>query len=303
MNTPSMMSACNRAFWVLVAFASAASAQTVSQLIPHQVKLESVDYLGKRAVKITEAGQVANGEAYAIVRDAVFHNGAIDVELAGRPVAGAAGDARGFIGVAFRLQNGQFEYVYLRPTNGRADDQVRLNHSTLYSAHPNFSFASPANRHRKSMRVTWTLSRASGRATASLSRGRRLPAHAATAVALWVLHAHVFAAWFVTPIVAITSPVKRCGKSNLLIVLDALIPRSLMASNVTPAVIYRAIEAFGPSLLIDEADTFLPDNRELRGVLNSGHTRRTAYVLRCDGDSHDPRRFSTWCPKAIALIG
>ena len=39
----------------------------------------SVDYLGKRAVKVTEDGEVANGEAYAIVRDAVFHNGAMDV--------------------------------------------------------------------------------------------------------------------------------------------------------------------------------------------------------------------------------
>ena len=73
------------------------------------MKLESVDYLGKRAVKITEDGQVANGEAYAIVKDAVFHNGAIEVELAGRPAASAAGGARGFIGIAFRLQNGQFE--------------------------------------------------------------------------------------------------------------------------------------------------------------------------------------------------
>jgi len=136
-----MMSACNLVFWVLVDFASLASAQTVGQLIPHKVKLESVDYLGKRAVKITEDGQVANGEAYAIVKDAVFHNGAIEVELAGRPAAGAAGSARGFIGIAFRLQNGQFEYIYLRPTNGRADDQVRRNHSTQYSAYPNFTFA------------------------------------------------------------------------------------------------------------------------------------------------------------------
>src|SRR5438552_7687477 len=141
MKKPLMMSACNRAFWVFLAFASPASGQTVSQLIPHKVKLESVDYLGKRAVKITEDGQVANGEAYAIVKEAVFHNGAIEVELAGRPAAGAADAARGFIGIAFRLQNGQFEYIYLRPTNGRADDQVRRNHSTQYSAHPNFSFA------------------------------------------------------------------------------------------------------------------------------------------------------------------
>ena len=141
MKKPLMMSACHPASWVFVAFASSASAQTVGQLIPHQVKLESVDYLGKRAVKITEDGQVANGEAYAIVKDAVFRNGAIEVELAGRPAAGAAGDARGFVGIAFRLQNGRFEYIYLRPTNGRADDQVRRNHSTQYSAYPDFSFA------------------------------------------------------------------------------------------------------------------------------------------------------------------
>src|SRR6266550_2061957 len=136
-----LMSACNPIFWALVAFAAPAAAQTVDQLIAHNVKLESVDYLGKRAVKITEDGQVANGEAYAIVKDGVFHNGTIEVELAGRPGAGANAAARGFVGIAFRLQKGQFEYIYLRPTNGRADDQVRRNHSTQYSAYPDFSFA------------------------------------------------------------------------------------------------------------------------------------------------------------------
>src|SRR6266404_941832 len=96
MKRPLMMLACNLIFWILFAFASPASAQTVGQLTPHKVKLESVDYLGKRAVKITEDGQVANGEAYAILKDAVFHNGAIEVELAGRP-ADAASGSRGFI--------------------------------------------------------------------------------------------------------------------------------------------------------------------------------------------------------------
>jgi hypothetical protein len=86
-------------------------------------------------------GETDAARQTSIVKDAVFHNGAIEVELAGRPAAGAAGDARGFIGIAFCLQNGQFEYIYLRPTNGRADDQVRRNHSTQYSANPNFSFA------------------------------------------------------------------------------------------------------------------------------------------------------------------
>src|SRR4030095_7219332 len=59
------------------------------------------------------------------------------------PPAFATGPAaRGFIGIACRLQSdGSYEYVYLRPTNGRADDQVRRNHSTQYSAHPTFDFA------------------------------------------------------------------------------------------------------------------------------------------------------------------
>jgi hypothetical protein len=92
-------------------------------------------------VKIVEDGQVGNGEAYAIVKGAAFHNGEIEVEVAGRPAGGAIEGARGFIGIAFRLQGGQFEYIYLRPTNGRADDQVRRNHSTQYSSHPKFSFA------------------------------------------------------------------------------------------------------------------------------------------------------------------
>ena len=116
-------------------------AQAVDQLIAHRVKLESVDYLGRRAVKVTEDGDVPNGQAYAVVKGTAFHNGEIQVELAGRPAAGTAAGARGFIGIAFRLQNEQFEYIYLRPTNGRADDQVRRNHSTQYGAYPNFDFA------------------------------------------------------------------------------------------------------------------------------------------------------------------
>lgn len=127
--------------WAPLALAPLLSAQTLDQLTPHQVRLESVEYLGKRAIKIVEDGQIANGEAFATVKGATFHNGEIEVELAGRPAGDAPGAARGFIGIGFRMQNGQFEYIYLRPTNGRADDQVRRNHSTQYSSHPNFSFA------------------------------------------------------------------------------------------------------------------------------------------------------------------
>jgi hypothetical protein len=126
-----------------LATASLASAQTADQLTPHRVRVEQIEYKGKRAIKIVEDGNVPNGEAYPIVKGATFHNGEISVELAGQPAgtSAAAGGARGFIGIAFRMKDGQFEYIYLRPTNGRADDQVRRNHSVQYSAHPNFSFA------------------------------------------------------------------------------------------------------------------------------------------------------------------
>jgi hypothetical protein len=129
------------ASWLQLAMPAPAKAQAIDQLTPHNVKLQSVDYQGKRAVRIVEDGTVPNGEAYAVLKNTEFHNGTIEIELAGRPAAGAPPDARGFIGIAFRLRDGRFEYIYLRPTNGRADDQVRRNHSTQYSSFPDYDFA------------------------------------------------------------------------------------------------------------------------------------------------------------------
>lgn len=131
----------------------------------------------------------------------------------------------------------------------------------------------------------------------------RLPAAAADAVALWVAHAHAHDAASISPILAITSAAPGCGKTTLLNALTSLVPRALAASNVTSATIFRAVEKWKPTLLIDEADSFLSDNEELRGVLNSGHARAAAYILRTVGDNHEPRAFTTWSPKAIALIG
>ena len=117
------------------------AAQSLDQLTPHNVKITAVDYQDKHGVRLVEAGDIPNGEAYAVVTGPEFHDGTIDVQVAGRPATGAAEGARGFIGIAFRLRDGRFEYVYLRPTNGRADDQVRRNHSTQYSSFPDFDFA------------------------------------------------------------------------------------------------------------------------------------------------------------------
>jgi hypothetical protein len=123
-----------------LALSGPAIAQTVDQLTPHHVKLEPVDYLGKRAIRIVEDGEVPNGEAYAVLKNVDFQNGTIEVELAGRPAASAFAAARGYIGIAFRLKDGRFEYIFLRPTNGRVDDQVRRNHSTQYCSFPDFDY-------------------------------------------------------------------------------------------------------------------------------------------------------------------
>lgn len=130
-----------------------------------------------------------------------------------------------------------------------------------------------------------------------------LPSAAHTAVALWTVHTHAHDAARVSPILAATSPEKRCGKTTLLTVLLGLVRRPLPASNITTAALFRAVEKFRPTLLIDEADTFLREREELRGIINSGHGRSTAVVVRTVGDDHEPRTFSTWAPKAIALIG
>jgi len=81
----------------------------------------------------------------------------------------------------------------------------------------------------------------------------------------------------------------------------ALAKRPLAAANVTVAALYRTVEQFAPTLIVDEADTFLLNNLALRGILNSGHTRATAVVVRTEG--HEPRLFSTWGARMIALIG
>jgi putative DNA primase/helicase len=130
-----------------------------------------------------------------------------------------------------------------------------------------------------------------------------LPPGGKDLLALWTLHTYALDATQISPILGLTSPQKRCGKTTLLSLLRALVWKPLPASNITPAAVYRTIEVCAPTLLVDEADTFMSKNEELRGVLNCGHTRAMAYVLRTVGDEHEPRQFSTWCPKAIALIG
>lgn len=138
---------------------------------------------------------------------------------------------------------------------------------------------------------------------ATIQRFCVLPDHSDILIAAWVLHAHAHDSADISPLLCLTSPEKRCGKSTTASVISALVPRAMHVINVSPAVVFRVIEAHKPTLIIDEGDTFLKDNEDMRGLLNGGHNRRTAYVWRSVGDDHEPRRFNVWGPKLVAMIG
>ena len=103
---------------------------------------------GKKGLRLThnKAPDASFVEEFATLPNLEFSNGVIEVELAGEPEPGASEGARGFVGIAFRVQKADtFDGFYLRPTNGRADDQERRNHATQYISHPEW----PWNRLRK----------------------------------------------------------------------------------------------------------------------------------------------------------
>jgi putative DNA primase/helicase len=124
----------------------------------------------------------------------------------------------------------------------------------------------------------------------------------ADAAALWVAFT-----WFadvveVAPLAIINAPEKACGKSQLLTLFGRLVARPLPAANSTAAFLFRGIEVWEPTVLIDEADTFIRENEELKGLVNAGHTRANAFVGRVVGDNHEPRLFKVWGAKALAGI-
>ena len=142
MHTPrsSAMTASRVSLWVLLAVPLAA--QSADRLAGKNVSITQTNYKGRSAIQVIAAPEAPNGSSYAVVKDVSFRDGTIEVNVAGQPAAGAGSGARGFVGIAFRLHgDGRYEYIYLRPTNGRADDQIRRNHSTQYSSHPDFDFA------------------------------------------------------------------------------------------------------------------------------------------------------------------
>ncbi len=139
--------------------------------------------------------------------------------------------------------------------------------------------------------------------TATIRRFIICEPQTAQAVALWVAMTWFIDVVEVAPLAVITAPEKRCGKSMLLFLIGRLVPRPLMSSSISPSALFRSIDAWQPTLLIDEVDACLKDNEELRGLINCGHTRDSAFTIRCVGDDHTPKRFNVWGAKALSGIG
>lgn len=135
---------------------------------------------------------------------------------------------------------------------------------------------------------------------------RHMSMSRATAICatLWISHSWAYQRFEFTPRLAIISPLPRCGKSTLLSIIAATASRTFKADNISASGTFRTIEALAPlTLLLDEADAYLGDNEELRGVLNSGYERGGCVVRTIEiKDVWTPVRFSTFCPAAIAAI-
>ena len=134
------------------------------------------------------------------------------------------------------------------------------------------------------------------------SRHAVLPERANLVLALWSVHCHVFERFPFTPRMLLKSATKGSGKSTVLELLADVVPKAQEAENVSAAFMFRIIEAAKPTMLVDEIDSFLRDNPEIRSILNAG-VKPGATVGRCVGDAQEPRLFGCHAPVALAGIG
>lgn len=132
-------------FCAAVVSSGRSQAQVIS-LVPEKlealnVKMEAATFKGKKALRVVPTS--SESETLAIVKGTTFGNGTITLQVAGQTLSDASATARGFIGLAFRVRTDdsvRYECFYIRPTNGRAEDQLRRNHSTQYISHPKYTW-------------------------------------------------------------------------------------------------------------------------------------------------------------------
>lgn len=140
-----MAAALGAALLALGAAGLVAGGEAVSlapdQVEPVGVDVAEVEYRGQTALRLREKPGVAvEADSLAVIPGLTFSDGTLEVEVAGAPRADAFEGARGFVGIAFRLGKdpSRYECFYIRPKNGRAEDQLRRNHSTQYVSHPEY---------------------------------------------------------------------------------------------------------------------------------------------------------------------
>jgi len=126
--------------------------------------------------------------------------------------------------------------------------------------------------------------------------------HTARSATLWIAHTYLLDVIHCSPLAIITAPDKGCGKSTLLDVMADMVYQPIPTASISAPALYRTIEEYHPTLLIDEVDSFLAGDEAMRGIINCGHKRKLAFVMRCDGEDNKPKRFSTWSAKVLSGI-
>ena len=139
----------------------------------------------------------------------------------------------------------------------------------------------------------------------TVSRFVIMPQEQRWTVALWVLFTHTFAAAKTAPKLWIKSPVKRCGKSRLIELLNVLTARPFMAGKMSASAFFRIVSLRQPTILLDEVDNFIARDEELIGLINNGFDRDgpPAIVNVRIGDDWVPKEFPVFCPQALAGLG
>lgn len=124
----------------------------------------------------------------------------------------------------------------------------------------------------------------------------------AYASTLWIAMTYLIHLFDVVALLIVTAPEMRCGKSEFRRLIGKMVLRPLEADNMSVAVLFRCFDLWHPTLLVDEYDTFVKNDEELRGVFNAGH-QRGGCVWRCVGDKFTPTAFDVFGPKVLAGIG
>ena len=115
-----------------------------TRLIPVNVSMTKMKMDGKKILRVTKdpAWKEVDEPTFVRLDEIELTNGTIELNVLSKLLPDAIETARGFIGVTFRINenNSKFEGIYIRPSNGRANEQIRRNHSVQYFSFPDYKF-------------------------------------------------------------------------------------------------------------------------------------------------------------------